>query len=88
VLDHFIVPSIGFESSISSVVVLHDADNQSDHDPVQITLHMDLISRGNTMPEQTYCSRPAWFKASAIQVDDMYKRQLRDPIRINNRSGS
>jgi len=61
VLDHFVVPSIVFESSISSVVVLHDADNQSDHDPVQITLHMDWICCGNTMPERTYRSRPAWF---------------------------
>ena len=40
VLDHFVVSSVVFDSCISSVVVMHDADNHSDHDPMQLTLHM------------------------------------------------
>ena len=79
VLDHFVVSSVVFDSCISSIGVMHDADNHSDHDPMQLTLHMDWNCRLNASSERAFHSRPAWFRASANQID-MYKNKLRDNV--------
>ena len=67
ILDHFILPNTLY-SAVSSLSVLHDVDNISDHDPLFITLNIPLHLI--TCTERVYKGKTAWHKASSAQLDD------------------
>lgn len=77
-LDHFITAEYLFETAVSSVVVCHDGDNLSDHDPVTLTLC--LQSAFMMMSEKIYSKRAAWYKANEGHLND-YKLRLQYALR-------
>src|SRR5664279_4825 len=66
-IDHFILPRVVFETSIVSCVVTHDGDNLSDHDPITITLDIDLNCVASS--SRCYLKRHAWYKAKACDIE-------------------
>jgi len=73
-IDHFILPRVLFETSIVSCVVTHDGDNLSDHDPITITLDIDLNCVASS--SRCYLKRHAWYKAKACDIE-LYKLTLK-----------
>jgi hypothetical protein len=39
-IDHFILPTALYETSIENCIVRHDGDNLSDHDPIMLSLKL------------------------------------------------
>ena len=62
VLDHFIIPASLFDNAVHSLLVEHDVDNRSDHEPLILVLHIPVhyTCRNN----RVFTTKIAWHKAS------------------------
>jgi len=79
VLDHFLVSDIIFKESVCSVSALHDIDNLSDHEPIELKLRLNIQCIG--FQERVYTPCVAWVKASDYNISnykDIVSRKLSD----------
>ena len=76
-IDHFIVSTATYDTSIVGCIVRHDGDNLSDHDPIMLTLDIDWSSIALT--ERRATAKAAWGKASARNLTE-YKQMLHDKL--------
>jgi len=62
VLDHFIIPASLFDNAVHSLLVEHDVDNRSDHEPLVLVLHIPVhyTCRNN----RVFTTKIAWHKAN------------------------
>lgn len=76
-LDHFLVSQQLFQDSITDILVLHDTDNLSDHEPVCMYFSIALQCYG--VQSRSFVPKVAWQKARPDQVD-AYAVALRDAL--------
>ena len=76
-IDHFIVSTAMYETSIEDCIVRHDGDNLSDHDPIMLYLNINWSSIALTKRQATV--RAAWTKASQSDITE-YKLALREKL--------
>lgn len=62
ILDHFILSGALFDECLSDVIVCHDVDNLSDHEPLFIHLKVDVTSIA--LRDRIFTPRVSWVKAS------------------------
>jgi len=67
VTDHFILSGTLFDDCVERVVVSHDVDNTSDHDP--IFLHLNLAVNNAKVSTRVFTPRVSWVKASVHDYD-------------------
>jgi exonuclease III len=68
VIDHFILSGTLYDECISSLSVLHEADNMSDHDPLFMELKID--AKFITQSSRIFTPRVSWVKASDEDVNN------------------
>jgi len=66
VLDHFLLSGVLYENCVQKAYVLHDIDNLSDHDPIQLELGLNLQYIG--FSANIYTPRASWEKASDLDL--------------------
>jgi len=76
-IDHFIVSTAMYDTSIASCIVRHDGDNLSDHDPIMLTLNIDWNSIALT--KRNTVAKAAWEKASSRNIAE-YKYMLQEKL--------
>ena len=62
VLDHFVTSSTLFDVAVASAVVWHDGENLSDHDPLLLTLNVDVTVL--KFVDKIFRETVSWQKAS------------------------
>jgi hypothetical protein len=67
-LDHFILSGTLFEECVIDASVLHDADNLSDHDPIFLSLRIDV--KVLVLSNRVYSPRLSWVKATAYELNN------------------
>ena len=78
-LDHFIMSSALFDSAVDDILVQHDIENLSDHDPIFI--RFSLSSNLFTMSNKIYHEKVAWHKctdADFIAYSNILSALLKD----------
>jgi len=73
ILDHFIISGILFDNCISTVSVLHEIDNLSDHDPIFLDLNIDV--KHAELRARIFTPRISWVKASNKELNN-YRSKL------------
>jgi hypothetical protein len=66
-LDHFLLSGEIFQNGINNCRVLHDVDNMSDHDPLELC----IMSNCNYLDcrERVFVPRASWVKASEVDIE-------------------
>jgi hypothetical protein len=68
ILDHFFLSGAIFSDALDSISVVHDIDNLSDHDPIE--LHLSLKTKFLETCDRVYKPRVSWVKATESDVVD------------------
>jgi hypothetical protein len=76
-IDHFIVSTATYDTSVAECIVRHEGDHLSDHDPIMLTLDIDWSSIALT--EWRAAAKAAWGKASTRNFTE-YKQMLQDKL--------
>ena len=64
VLDHFLLSGTLFHNAVNDMYVLHDIDNTSDHDPINVQVkHIQCA-------ERVYTPHVSWVKASSQDFEN------------------
>jgi hypothetical protein len=66
IIDHFLVSESLHEEAVNAVYVKHDVDNRSDHDPIFLSLLMNLTL--STTTARTFISKCSWHRASEDNI--------------------
>ena len=69
--DHYLLPGTIFENSVLGISVLHDIDNLSDHDAVNLLLSMDFECTGKV--DRVFSRGVSWAKANEAQLCNYQK---------------
>ena len=77
-IDHFILSTALYETSIESCIVRHDGDNLSDHDPILLSLNINWSTIALTKRHANV--RVAWTKATQNNTTE-YKLALQERLK-------
>ena len=72
-IDHFIVSTAMYDTSIVECLVRHEGDNLSDHDPIALSLHINWSVFA--LSKRHVSVKAAWGKASQFNIAE-YKQML------------
>lgn len=80
-LDHFLLSSVLFECMVTSIDVIHDVSNLSDHEP--LILILNLATEHNVLPNDTRTQQPrvSWAKSNAAHRD-RYRIELSNRLKV------
>ena len=73
ILDHFLLSTILFQSTVAKAYVDHCVDNISDHDPIFIHLNLDFSCMA--LPERIYTPHLSWVMANENDLH-LYRANL------------
>jgi exonuclease III len=68
IIDHFILSTALHNECLSDVIVLHDIDNLSDHEPIVLQLNIDVTSIA--LCSRIFAPHMSWVKASESNIND------------------
>lgn len=77
-IDHFLLSGTLFDTSLTSLNVIHDVDNTSDHDPITMKLSLNVAFIGGT--NIVHSPRVSWVKANEDHIKN-YQSVLADSLK-------
>jgi len=76
VTDHFIVSLDIFNITVCCMETLHEIDNQSDHDPLILTLNMNWSGMPSKTNKREFHSKIAWYKDIVLPTESLHCTDL------------